>query len=340
MYPTPYFALYLNKTATRSSYVSFIFTPLEATTVVFPTYVEQLKLPSKDELEVIDRLELSLFHAPVLLSVLQTWMVPLIHQSPLPFLDRVQPWSTLIMTIRSHSHPRPPQTLSPCLLPIFKTQKQGDTMPRIYCDQGVPDRIIDFTKDADGTVTREGPRQEKDELTAHNAWARKCQPECQRFRKEADDKYKLYFDWARRFEAKSESCIQNYMPGHIESMFDECDYSFDIPTVLRRVSKAEACWLACFTRDRVKKERETLELELGLRSFRVLLIRDSRVTRRSARRVVELPCWDVLSLLFDGATAEHFKVGQRFQKSARMDRHAKDSHVYVSSSKIRGGPNS
>ena len=52
------------------------------------------------------------------------------------------------------------------------------------------------------------------------------------------------------------------MPGHIESMFDECECSSEIGSVLRRASKAEAGWLARFTRDRVEKERETLELEL------------------------------------------------------------------------------
>jgi breast cancer 2 susceptibility protein len=52
------------------------------------------------------------------------------------------------------------------------------------------------------------------------------------------------------------------MPGHIESMFDECEDSSDISPVLRRATKAEAGWLARFTRDRVEKERETLEQEL------------------------------------------------------------------------------
>ena len=52
------------------------------------------------------------------------------------------------------------------------------------------------------------------------------------------------------------------MPGHIESMFDECDCSSEMGSLLRRASKAEAGWLARFTRDRVEKERETLELEL------------------------------------------------------------------------------
>lgn len=44
-------------------------------------------------------------------------------------------------------------------------------------------------------------------------------------------------------------------------------------------------------------------------------MRDARVARRPANRVVELTAWDVLSLSFDGATAGRFKEGQRFRVS-------------------------
>lgn len=44
-------------------------------------------------------------------------------------------------------------------------------------------------------------------------------------------------------------------------------------------------------------------------------MRDARVARRPANRLVELAAWGVLSLSFDGETAGHFKVGQRFQVS-------------------------
>ncbi len=112
---------------------------------------------------------------------------------------------------------------------------------------------------------------------------RKREREYQRLRKETDDKSRQYLDWALRFEAKSGSwhsgeegtrsqldyLLCTYinqraedMPGHIESMFDECEYSSDVSLVLRRASKAEAGWLARFTRDRVEKEREMLDLEL------------------------------------------------------------------------------
>ena len=36
--------------------------------------------------------------------------------------------------------------------------------------QVYPIAFIEFHKDADGKVTREGPRREKDELAAHDAW--------------------------------------------------------------------------------------------------------------------------------------------------------------------------
>lgn len=88
--------------------------------------------------------------------------------------------------------------------------------------QVYPIAFIEFHKDADGKVTREGPRREKDELAAHDAWTVRLIPdsipsfhfyppqkkrdrEYQRLRKDADDKCKQYIDWAQRFEAKSAS---------------------------------------------------------------------------------------------------------------------------------------
>ncbi len=122
----------------------------------------------------------------------------------------------------------------------------------------------------------------------------------------------------------------------------------DMPasSVLRRASRTEAGWLARFARERAEQEREALELGIErelqvrqllcscsfgpalmlrsaqsvcppreVRSFRVLLMRDARATRRPARRVVEMTAWDVLSLAFDGAPEGQFKEGQAFQVS-------------------------
>lgn len=82
-----------------------------------------------------------------------------------------------------------------------------------------PIAFIEFCKDGDGKVTREGPRREKEELAAQDAWAvsfrvqiylilltlvqRKREREYERLRKESEDKQKVYLDWARRFEVKS-----------------------------------------------------------------------------------------------------------------------------------------
>lgn len=52
------------------------------------------------------------------------------------------------------------------------------------------------------------------------------------------------------------------MPEHIELMFDDCEYSSDPSSVLRRANKNEAGWLARFARKRAEEEREALELGL------------------------------------------------------------------------------
>jgi hypothetical protein len=45
-------------------------------------------------------------------------------------------------------------------------------------------------------------------------------------------------------------------------MFDDCEYASDASSVLRRVSKSDAGWLARFARERAQQEIETLELGL------------------------------------------------------------------------------
>ncbi|KAH9980761.1 hypothetical protein BJV74DRAFT_897318 [Russula compacta] len=246
--------------------------------------------------------------------------------------------------------PRPPMATLHTLSP------EGGPVP---CLQLVvyPIAFIEFSKDADGKVTREGPRREKEELATQDAWARKREREYQRLRKEAEDKQKLFLDWAQRFEVKSggpwSPMDDEEMPEHIESMFDDCEYSSDPSSVLRQANKTEARWLARYARDRAEQEREALELELErelqsacppreVRSFRVLLMRDTHATRRPALRLAELTVWDVLTLTFEGARAGHFKEGQSFQvtnliptqKNAWMDRSVEGARVYLSTSKI------
>ncbi|KAI0297548.1 hypothetical protein B0F90DRAFT_1738028 [Multifurca ochricompacta] len=246
----------------------------------------------------------------------------------------------------------------PAIATLHSISPEGGMVPclELVVTKVYPIAYIEFHKDGDGNITREGPRREKEELAAHDAWTRKREREYQRLRDEAEDTHKLYLDWAQRFEAKSGSWHPGEdedMPGHIESMFDDCEYSSDPSSVLRRVSsRAEAGWLARFARERAEREREALELGLErelqsacppreVRSFRVLMMRDARAKRRPAHRVVELTVWEVLSLAFDGVTAGQFKDGQRFQvtnllptqKNAWMDRHAEGSHVYLSTSK-------
>ncbi|KAI0299813.1 hypothetical protein BC826DRAFT_714100 [Russula brevipes] len=221
----------------------------------------------------------------------------------------------------------------PAVSTLHTLSPEGGIVPCLHLvvTKVYPIAFIEFRKDTDGKVTREGPRREKEELAVHDAWTRKRDRECQRLRKETEDKQRLFLDWAQRFEVRSGGSWQpgddEDMPEHIESMFDDCEYSSDPSSVLRRASKTEAGWLARFARERAEQEREALEQGLErelqsacppreVRNFRVLLMRDARTNRRPARRVVELTAWDVLSLGFDGVGAGHLVEGQRFQVSS------------------------
>ncbi|KAH9964099.1 hypothetical protein BC827DRAFT_49058 [Russula dissimulans] len=246
----------------------------------------------------------------------------------------------------------------PAIATLHTLSPDGGVVPclQLVVTKVYPVAFIEFRKDADGRITREGPRREKEELAVQDAWARKREHEYHRLRKESEDKQNLFLDWAQRFEVKySDSWHANDdedMPGHIESMFDECEYASDPSSVLRRANRAEAGWLARFARGRAEEEHEAMEkgfereLQAAcppreVRSFRVLLMRDACATRRPARRMVELTVWDVLQLGLDGTPEGHFKEGQSFQvtnllptqKNAWMDRGVEGAHVYLSTSK-------
>ncbi|KAI9511878.1 hypothetical protein F5148DRAFT_178985 [Russula earlei] len=246
----------------------------------------------------------------------------------------------------------------PAIATLHALSPEGGVVPclQLVVTKVYPIAFIEFRKDVDGNVMREGPRREKEELAAQDAWSQKREHEYRRLRKEAEDKQKLLLEWAHRFQLKSggdwHPRDDEDMPEHIESMFDDCEYASDPSSVLRRASKAEAGWLARFAQERAEQEREAVDLGLErelqstcppreVRSFRVLLTHDACTTRRPARRVAELTVWDVLSLGFDGTPAGHFKEGQRFQvtnllptqKNAWMDRGVEGAHVYLSTSK-------
>jgi hypothetical protein len=162
-----------------------------------------------------------------------------------------------------------------------------------------PVAFFEFRKGNDGKVTREGPRLEKEELAAQDAWAVRFSVNdyiilltC--FSGSASASVSAFGRkqrTSRRFTSTGLDVLRSNpvgtgiqeamvsklslspwpcsmirhaddMPEHIESMFDDCEYASDASSVLRRVSKSEAGWLARFARERVQQERETLELGL------------------------------------------------------------------------------
>ena len=163
-----------------------------------------------------------------------------------------------------------------------------------------PVAFIEFRKDNNGKVTREGPRREKEELAAQDAWAvsfrvnnyiilltllsgganasvsafGRKQRTSRRFTSiglnvsrsnpVAIGIQEMMVSKPLPSPRRCSMIIRHTdeMPEHIESMFDDCEYASDASSVLRRASKSEAGWLARFARERAQQEIETLELGL------------------------------------------------------------------------------
>ncbi|KAI0275230.1 hypothetical protein BC834DRAFT_851763 [Gloeopeniophorella convolvens] len=208
----------------------------------------------------------------------------------------------------------------PAIATLHSISPEGGVVPclDLIVVKQHPVAFVEFSTNEDGRSVPGHPRLEKEEEEARAAWERKREKEFERIKEEANKKRRQYLDWALRFEAKAGSWNpgeDDEMPDHIESLFDDCEYSSDTGPTLRRVNRAEAGWLTRYARQRAEEELESLEADIDrelqsvcppreVRNFRVLLMRDARVT-----------AWDVLSLAFDGSRPGDLKEGQRFQVS-------------------------
>ncbi|KAI0050561.1 hypothetical protein FA95DRAFT_1486944 [Auriscalpium vulgare] len=216
-----------------------------------------------------------------------------------------------------------------------------------------PIGFIEFFEDENGEKSREGPRKEKEEMKLHEAWLKRREKEEERIRRDFEDKFFFFNEWAERLEQK---VGENFRPKdtdvpppqvetYFERLLDKADYKLGTLGISMNV----AGWLARHLREEIAKLHETMHTDMerelkdlvpprDVRNFRVLFMTDAATSRRPANRVVEVTVWDVLSLALDeSAAAGAFREGQRYrvtnlvpsQKSAWMDA-GPDSHVYLS----------
>ncbi|KAF5352763.1 hypothetical protein D9756_005896 [Leucocoprinus leucothites] len=188
--------------------------------------------------------------------------------------------------------------------------------------------FIEFFVDASGRKRREGPRGEAEEMKINEEWKKKRDREASKFRAEFEKKVARYESYIDKLERRAGNHFRPHHddepPDHIEKLYDQLEEHDDAIGLLSRIGAQDAGWLAGYTRRCLASECERAgeeiarELEAAcpprdIRSFRVLVVEDSRTCRRPANRHAQLTVWDVLGLtLFEGAKPGAIEVGSRF----------------------------
>ncbi|OBZ79271.1 hypothetical protein A0H81_01562 [Grifola frondosa] len=188
--------------------------------------------------------------------------------------------------------------------------------------------FLEFIEDDDGKITREGPRNDKDEAIAHDKWMAKREREASKLRQEFEKKLAIYEDYADKLEdlagPRWRRPWTQMPPSIVERLYDEIeDYRkpFDFFISLPWYN---AGWLSVYIRQQVEKDRaahsEELERELNticppraVRSFRIIAAHDARWSKSKPTRTVQLTVWDILKLTLDeDGKAGDIREGHKF----------------------------
>ncbi|KAH8102418.1 hypothetical protein BXZ70DRAFT_928500 [Cristinia sonorae] len=210
----------------------------------------------------------------------------------------------------------------------------------LVIEKEYPVAYLEFVE-VDGKMTREGPRNEKDEMVCQDQWRKRREDAASKLRYDLERKALSWFNCADRLEQKAGSGFRpvDDPPETIDNLLMELEDSVPTPAsisttssipvaaneIIKSASVHEAGWLARAIRAKVEKDRENLidnmERELNqscpprqVRSFRVLVVH-SHVPPSSSRthtRRAQLTVWDIDQLQMEEGESEGIKPGQRF----------------------------
>ncbi|KAI0756270.1 hypothetical protein C8Q80DRAFT_1127651 [Daedaleopsis nitida] len=212
----------------------------------------------------------------------------------------------------------------------------GGTVPVVdlVVVKAYPVAYLEFVRSEDGSVTRMGPRNEKDELKEQDQWETKRQNEIAKIRTSLDKQVhelekiaeRLHTIAGTRFRSRHKP--DDPLPDHIENLYSELveDEPRPLPSQLsQRLSYMDAGWLHVHTQEQIRlaKERvnDDIERELqvlclpprSVRDFRVVVVKDARWERKEPTRTAQITLWDPLRMVFsEGGTPGDIREGQRF----------------------------
>ncbi|KZT73350.1 hypothetical protein DAEQUDRAFT_465445 [Daedalea quercina L-15889] len=213
------------------------------------------------------------------------------------------------------------------------------TLLDVMIEKVYPIAYMEFSTDQDGRKEYLGILNEKEETEAQDKWRAKREVAAQKIRDEYDKKVCKWLRWAETFEARAGSGWQPTDENdHLSaSAEDQWMALVDEPATFAQVQKDmttdRAGWLAFHARHEIAKAQESLSEEIGKeleadyppresRSFRVVVVKDARWSKREPLRRGQVHVWDILNFVqTEGGKPGHFAAGERYLVSNLMPSH-------------------
>ncbi|KAI0720072.1 hypothetical protein C8T65DRAFT_634775 [Cerioporus squamosus] len=203
----------------------------------------------------------------------------------------------------------------------------------LVVQKAYPVAYLEFVRNEDGSVTKLGPRNEKEELKAQDQWLAQRENAIAKIRADLEKQIeslekmseRLYGIAGGRFEGKHKP--DDPIPDHIENIYSELVEQDSRPSasqLLYRLNYMDAGYLYLYTEDQIRlaKERmgDDIEKELqyvcpprSVRDFRVVVVKDAQWSRKEPMRTAQITLWDPMRMVFsDGGNPGEIREGQRF----------------------------
>ncbi|RPD82278.1 hypothetical protein L226DRAFT_607431 [Lentinus tigrinus ALCF2SS1-7] len=223
----------------------------------------------------------------------------------------------------------------PFIATLDSLTADGGTVPAmdLIVQKAYPIAYLEFVRNEDGSVSKLGPRNEKEELKAQDQWLIQRENAIASIRADLEKQIEGLEKMAERlcgiagprFDGKHKP--DDPLPDHIENLYSEIVEEHPRPSpsqLLDRLNYMDAGWLCLYTEDQIRlaKERigDDIERELqhacpprSVRDFRVVVVKDARWTRKEPMRTAQITLWDPMRMVFsEGGSPGEIREGQRF----------------------------
>ncbi|KAI8990626.1 hypothetical protein BD414DRAFT_514365 [Trametes punicea] len=221
----------------------------------------------------------------------------------------------------------------PFIATMDKLTADGGVVPAmdVIITKTYPIAFVEFIRNEDGSVTKVGPRDEKEEMKVHDQWLAKRQAHSEKITEDLQANIQSLLKYAERLYSRAgprfELSIENNepMPDFIEGLFEEMMEDYKRPSqAWDRLDEMTAGWLHVYCKQQAELAAARLDEDRArqlqevcpprnVRDFRIVVAKDARWRKREPLRTAQITLWDPLKMVFsESGNPGEIKEGQRF----------------------------